>query len=117
MKILVTNDDGIEAPGLLALAGLARHLGRTVTVAPCLAHSGCGHRVTTDGPVRVITHRADWYALEGTPADCVRIGLHTILPDADWVLAGGNEGGEPGGGRDHSGARGRVAGSGAPRRP
>jgi len=103
MKILITNDDGIEAPGLLALAGLARRLGRAVTVAPCLAHSGCGHRVTTDGPLRVIAHRADWYALEGTPADCVRIGLHTILPDADWVLAGVNEGGNLGVDVHHSG--------------
>jgi len=103
MKLLLTNDDGIEAPGLQALADLAGRFGRPVTVAPCLAHSGCSHRVTTDRPLRLIAHRPDWYAIEGTPADCVRVGLHTVAPDADWVLAGINEGGNLGVDVHHSG--------------
>ena len=103
MKLLLTNDDGIEAPGLKALAELAARFGRPLTLAPCLAHSGCSHRVTTDRPLRLIEHRPDWYAMEGTPADCVRLGLHTVAPDADWVLAGINEGGNLGVDVHHSG--------------
>src|SRR5438445_1903317 len=103
MKLLLTNDDGIEAPGLQALAELAARFGQPVTVAPCLAHSGCSHRVTTDRPLRLIAHRPDWYAIEGTPADCVRVGLHAVVPDAGWVLAGINEGGNLGVDVHHSG--------------
>jgi 5'-nucleotidase len=103
MKLLLTNDDGIEAPGLRALAEVAASFGEPITVAPCLAHSGCSHRVTTDRAVRLIAHRPDWYAVEGTPADCVRIGLHTVAPDASWVLAGLNEGGNLGVDVHHSG--------------
>lgn len=103
MKLLLTNDDGIEAPGLVALAELAAAFGEPVTVAPCLAHSGCSHRVTTDRPVRLIAHRPAWYAVEGTPADCVRVGLHAVVPDAAWVLSGLNEGGNLGVDVHHSG--------------
>jgi 5'-nucleotidase len=103
MKLLLTNDDGIEAPGLRALAEVAASFGEPIIVAPCLAHSGCSHRVTTDRPVRLIAHGPAWYALEGTPADCVRIGLHAVAPDAAWVLAGLNEGGNLGVDVHHSG--------------
>lgn len=103
MKLLLTNDDGIEAPGLKALAELAAQFGTPLTIAPCLAHSGCGHRVTTDRPLRVIAHRADSYAVEGTPADCVRVGLHALATDVDWVLAGVNEGANLGVDVHHSG--------------
>src|SRR5207237_8879178 len=82
---------------------LGGRFARPVTVAPCLAHSGCSHRVTTDRPLRLIAHRPDWYAIEGTPADCARVGLHTVAPDADWVLAGINEGGNLGVDVHHSG--------------
>src|SRR5262249_7116594 len=103
MKLLLTNDDGIEAPGLRALADAAAALGASVAVAPRHAHSGCGHRVTTDAPIRLIPHGPDWYALDGTPADCVRVGLHSVVPEADWVLAGLNEGGNLGVDVHHSG--------------
>src|SRR5262249_6646054 len=86
-----------------ALAELAGGFGEAVVVAPCLAHSGCSHRVTTDRPLRLIEHRPDWYAIEGTPADCVRVGLHTVAPEAAWGLAGGNEGGNLGVDVHHSG--------------
>lgn len=103
MKILLTNDDGIDAAGLAALFQALRQFGEIVTAAPCDAHSGCGHRVTTTQPIRVIARGADRFAVHGTPADCVRIGLHTLAPQADWVLAGLNEGGNLGADVYHSG--------------
>jgi 5'-nucleotidase len=102
MRLLLTNDDGIDAPGLAALREAARQLGEPVVVAPTAAHSGCSHRVTTDGPIRVY-QRAAGFAVEGTPADCVRVALHDIVPDAAWVLSGINAGGNLGADVYHSG--------------
>jgi 5'-nucleotidase len=102
MKLLLTNDDGIDAPGLAALLAAARPLGEPVVVAPAAAHSGCSHRVTTDGPIRV-GRRPPGFAVEGTPADCVRVALHEIARDAAWVLAGINAGGNLGADVWHSG--------------
>jgi 5'-nucleotidase len=102
MKLLLTNDDGIDAPGLGALLTAAQHLGEPVVVAPTGAHSGCSHRVTTDGPIRVESRPAG-FAVEGTPADCVRVALHDIAPDAAWVLSGINAGGNLGADVYHSG--------------
>lgn len=102
MRLLLTNDDGIDAPGLQALHAVARQLGEPTIVAPHEGLSGCSHRVTTDGPFRVLS-RPDGFAVEGTPADCVRIGLHGLAPAADWVLAGINAGGNLGADIYHSG--------------
>jgi 5'-nucleotidase len=96
MNLLLTNDDGIDAPGLDALAQAAQGLGETVVVAPVDHHSGCSHQVTTRQPLRVHMRSADRFALEGTPADCVRAGLHSLAPHTDWVLAGINAGGNLG---------------------
>ena len=119
MHFLLTNDDGIAADGLATLAAaVARYAGPdgTVTVvAPDREHSGCGHRVTvaetltltreSDGPTPAGGARVRRFALDGTPADCVRIGLHHF-PDLhsedeavgpiDWVLSGVNHGGNLG---------------------
>jgi len=103
MKLLLTNDDGIDAPGLEALLQAARHIGEPVLVAPAAAHSGCSHRVTTDGPLRLQRYDETRYAVHGTPADCVRIGLHSVVPEAAWVLAGINHGGNLGADVYHSG--------------
>jgi 5'-nucleotidase len=102
MKLLLTNDDGIDAPGLQALLAAARHVGEPVIVAPAGVHSGCSHRVTTDGPFRV-ERRPSGFAVEGTPADCVRVGLHDFARDAAWVLSGINAGGNLGADVYHSG--------------
>jgi 5'-nucleotidase len=102
MKLLLTNDDGIDAPGLGALRAAAQALGELVVVAPAGAHSGCSHRVTTDEPIRV-QQRAAGLAVEGTPADCVRLALHDAARDAAWVLAGINAGGNLGADVYHSG--------------
>lgn len=104
MRILLTNDDGIDAPGLAALAVAAVRLGGTpVVVAPAEPHSGCGHRVTTDRPLRVIPAGPGRFAVTGTPADCVRIALAELVPDAAVVLSGINAGGNLGADIHHSG--------------
>ncbi len=104
MRFLLTNDDGIEAPGLQALYEAARPLGEVLVVAPATALSGCSHRVTTNQPLRLAQQRAGWYALDGTPADCVRVALHQLLLDQRvWVLSGINAGGNLGADVFHSG--------------
>jgi 5'-nucleotidase len=103
MKLLLTNDDGIDAPGLAALEEAARQLGSAVVVAPTDGHSGCGHRVTTDEGLTVFDRGPGRLAVAGTPADCVRVALHSLAPDADWVLAGINAGGNLGVDVWHSG--------------
>ena len=75
MRFLVTNDDGISAPGIEALAGVARQLGHVRVVAPVAPCSGISHQVTTHRPLRLAEHGPDEFAVEGTPADCVRVGL------------------------------------------
>jgi 5'-nucleotidase len=103
MKLLLTNDDGADAPGLEALRLAAAALGDTVVVAPIEAHSGCSHRVTTNEPLRLAELASGRFTVAGTPADCVRVALHTVAPDAAWVLAGINEGGNLGADLYHSG--------------
>ena len=80
MRILLTNDDGIDAPGLEALHKAAVELGDPVVIAPVARLSGCSHRVTTDEPIRLKERGPGRFAIEGTPADCVRIGLHGVAP-------------------------------------
>ena len=96
MKFLLTNDDGLEAPGLRLLTEIARELGDVVVVAPDGARSGCGHQVTNDRPLLLTEVRPGEFACDGTPADCARLGLRQIAPDVDWVLSGVNDGGNLG---------------------
>ncbi|MFM9058943.1 MAG: 5'/3'-nucleotidase SurE [Planctomycetaceae bacterium] len=104
MRIVLTNDDGFDAPGLAALATAVGSLGgEIVVVAPLEPHSGCGHRVTTDRPLRVEETGPGRFAVAGTPADCVRLALATIAPDAALVIAGINAGGNLGVDVHHSG--------------
>jgi 5'-nucleotidase len=103
MKLMLTNDDGITAPGLQALLQAASAVGQAVCVAPVDALSGCSHRVTTKEVIRVERQGETAYAVKGTPADCVRVGLHRLVPDAAWVLAGINFGGNLGADVYHSG--------------
>ena len=95
MRILLTNDDGIDAPGIAALHRAAESLGSIVVVAPDGPRSGSGHAVSTHEPFRVTAVREGWYALGGTPADCSRFAL-TTLGKFDWVLSGINRGGNLG---------------------
>jgi len=94
MKLLLTNDDGIDAPGLQALLDAARTIGEPIVVAPAAPQSGCSHTVTST--VRVEPRGDHRYAVHGTPADCVRVGLHRLVPDAKVILSGINHGGNLG---------------------
>lgn len=96
MSIVLTNDDGIDAPGIAALRrALSGH--RTITVAPKHAMSGCGHQVSTyRKPIHVEQRDEYAYAIEGTPADCTRVALTHLRPETKFVLAGINLGGNMG---------------------
>lgn len=96
MTALLTNDDGIDAPGLALLARVLSDRMPTVTMAPDRHLSGCGHQVTTERPLRVTPHGPDRNALDGTPADCTRVGLHQLDCKVKWVFSGVNEGGNLG---------------------
>jgi 5'-nucleotidase len=103
MKILLTNDDGVLAPGLEALCRVAEGLGQCVVFAPSEAVSGCSHSTTTDRPFGVEQLGGGRYAVSGTPADCVRVAIHRLNPHLDWVLSGINNGGNLGVDVYHSG--------------
>lgn len=91
--ILVTNDDGIHAPGLAYLAEAMRPLGRTVIVAPDRNCSGVSHMISLHRILRSHEHEEDRWSVEGTPADCVYLGVHEILPRRpDLVVSGVNAG-------------------------
>lgn len=99
MTWILTNDDGIDAPGMAALAESIHMLTPTVpliTIAPRDHQSGCGHQVTTVTPITVEERAKDSYAVAGTPADCIRLGLSHLSPQMEWVLSGINAGGNLG---------------------
>lgn len=97
MEILVTNDDGIGAPGIKALAEALAGLGRVTVVAPDRERSATGHSLTLYSPLRVFELREGWYAVDGTPTDCVNMGIHSLLPHKpDLVVSGINHGGNMG---------------------
>lgn len=96
MRLIVTNDDGIDAPGLATLAAIAGPAGDVVVVAPTGPQSGVGHQVTTDAPIHVDHLARGRYRVAGTPADCARLALTKLAHDADWVLSGINQGGNLG---------------------
>ncbi|MEL6563994.1 MAG: 5'/3'-nucleotidase SurE [Pseudomonadota bacterium] len=94
MRILITNDDGISAPGLAVLDSIAHSLGDEIwTVAPAFEQSGVGHCISYARPFMVQQIGERRFAVEGSPADCVLAGLHDILPAApDLILSGVNRG-------------------------
>lgn len=112
MRILLTNDDGINAPGLKILEQIAQALSDDIwVVAPETEQSGVAHSLTLHAPVRVrkITERR--YAISGTPTDCVLLALREIIPAADkvdLVLSGVNIGSNVGDDVTYSGT---VAGA------
>ena len=103
MKFLLTNDDGIEAAGLGALVSAARTLGEAVVVAPAGPQSGVSHAVTWRKGVRIEPRGEQRFAIHGTPADCTRLGLLHLVPDAKWILSGINHGSNLGADMHYSG--------------
>lgn len=92
MKIVLTNDDGYGEPGLTALADVVRSWADVVLVAPRLPQSGVGHRVTMRDPLKVQRVAPDHFVVDGTPVDCTRLAIKSLVPDARWVMAGINPG-------------------------
>lgn len=98
MHFLLTNDDGIDAPGLATLEKAVHMIpgARVSVIAPTTEQSMCGHRITTHTPLRVEERGDQRWAVQGTPADCVRLGLFALNLKPDWVLSGVNAGGNLG---------------------
>ncbi|PSB18779.1 5'/3'-nucleotidase SurE [filamentous cyanobacterium CCP1] len=94
MPIILTNDDGIDAPGLRSLRQAVKE--QAIIVAPKQPHSGCGHQVTTHRPIHLDRRSETEVAVDGTPADCTRIALSYLYPKTEWVLSGINAGGNLG---------------------
>ncbi len=94
MTIILTNDDGIDAPGIQALQEAVT--GENIIVAPNKQYSGCGHQVTTHRGMKLEQRSNTKYALDGTPADCTRIAISQIATDTKLVLSGINAGGNLG---------------------
>jgi 5'-nucleotidase len=103
MRILLTNDDGITAPGIAALHEGLRGLGEVVTVAPATVQSATSHRITFHQPLLAreveVNPSMRGTAIEGSPADCVKVGLRAIWPERfgagtrpDVVISGMNSG-------------------------
>ena len=98
MRILVVNDDGIQAPGIRKLAELARQFGEVTVAAPKHQCSGMSHRITVDAGLEIA--RVDFpvegveaYSIDGTPADCVKVAISNIMKEKpDIVFSGINRG-------------------------
>ena len=92
-RILVTNDDGIHAPGLQILFNKVQKLGGPVIIAPERDNSAASHSLTMNRPLRVRELDKDVYSIDGTPTDCVTIGIGKILPEKpDLLISGINPG-------------------------
>ena len=107
MRILVTNDDGIYSPGIVALAKVASKFGDVKVVAPDVEQSSMGHAVTHSRPLRYKKSPIEFkgieaYRVNGTPADCVALGTH-LWHNTDIVLSGINMGLNLGNSMWHSG--------------
>ena len=94
-EILITNDDGFNAPGLIALIDAVKDFARVIVVAPATQKSSCGHSLTLTRPLRFIQVDDDFYKLEdGTPSDCVYLALNSLYGDKkpDLLISGINRG-------------------------
>ena len=97
MRILVTNDDGIRAPGILTLVEVAKQFGEVKVVAPDHERSACGHSMTMRDPLRAQPvsnyDEIEAWEISGVPVDCVNVGLTEMFPDGcDLILSGINNG-------------------------
>ncbi len=93
MKILISNDDGVHAPGLAHLADALSKIADVTVVAPDRNRSGVSNSLTLENPLRVITAVNGFYSVNGTPTDCVHIAITGLLKEApDMVVSGINEG-------------------------
>jgi len=102
--ILITNDDGIHSPGIIALSTAMREIGDVYIVAPDRERSAVSHSLTLHRPLRVERLRENVYSIDGTPTDCVILAIKKLLPDKPTLVASGiNRGGNLGGDITYSG--------------
>lgn len=102
--ILVTNDDGVYSKGISALAKTLQEIGEVFVVAPDREKSAVAHSLTLHRPLRVERIRKNFYAVDGTPADCVHLGVNSILPESPHLIVSGiNKGGNLGDDINYSG--------------
>ncbi|WP_439155557.1 5'/3'-nucleotidase SurE [Yoonia sp.] len=98
MRILITNDDGINAPGLKVLTAIAHDVagagGEVWTVAPAFEQSGVGHCISYTHPTMIAELSERRFAAEGSPADCVMAGIYDVMKEGlpDLILSGVNRG-------------------------
>ena len=96
MRILITNDDGIEALGIKLLVEWAKKLGEATVVAPKVEQSGKSHGIELHKPIEVLDRRdlygVEAYSVDSTPADCVRFGVLGMKRKYDLILSGINNG-------------------------
>ena len=92
--ILITNDDGIDAPGIAALENAFRNEDRfdVITIAPDRQRSASGHAMNMFNPLRLTGSEGSRHALDGTPADCVKVGYLHFCPEVALVVSGINKG-------------------------
>ena len=94
MRILISNDDGYRAPGLVALAAALRTLGPVTVVAPEANRSGASNALTLDRPLRISPMGNEVFAVDGTPADCVFLALTEVLTERPTLVVSGINAGE-----------------------
>ena len=87
--LLLTNDDGVHAQGLAALARALADLGDVYVLAPEREQSACGHALTLHRPLRVEPVRERWFAVNGTPSDCVNLAVLGFLPERPVLIVSG----------------------------
>jgi len=97
MRILISNDDGIDSLGIYELAKAMKEIGEVTVVAPKTEQSAVGHAITMKYPLRVKEYYKNGelfgYSVDGTPADCIKMGIRNIMPTPpDIVVSGINHG-------------------------
>jgi 5'-nucleotidase len=89
MNILISNDDGWQAPGIRALQAGLEGLGTLTVVAPDRNRSGASNSLTLDAPLRVVNAAPGWYAVNGTPTDCVHLAISGLLKASQQLVVSG----------------------------
>ena len=94
MRILISNDDGVNAPGIIALNRALSELADTVVVAPDRNRSAASSSLTLENPIRIFDVAPEVHAVSGTPADCIHMARQVYFPDhlPDLVVSGINMG-------------------------
>lgn len=111
--ILISNDDGIHAKGLMSLVECVKDMGDVIVAAPDTPQSGKSSALTVGQPLRITSHPdshgARVFSVSGTPVDCIKLALHAIVPrKPDLVLSGINHGSNSGTAVTYSGTMGAV---------